>query len=229
MGCGLGFGGARYYASEDFRQAFRHLLLATWPGQTVEEEAGLAAALDDVLNFYRGDLISDRLVHFCTCCGSREEAISKGTVFVEKLLFKSGGGIQRFMTTRWLKQVPALKWFARFLLIHNLGRQALDSFTFAEEEERDEGRKGGKGGRGKGRGRGGAAAGGGVPLVVAAAETQKDDLGVRLQKARDIFRQRRTRFWIALLLLLLTLLDSLAYVLFRCSEITLRKRSRSEG
>ena len=203
--------------------------MAREPGQVVDSDALLSKYLDEAFAFLNGGLYDTRLVHFCPvgCCASREEACEKCYVVLNNLLLALG--IPLFTSVRWLKQTPALRWWARGLCLHNIVGSVFKRMLFSEEVQRndnlfahDKGRGRGKGkagkghGRGRGKGRGGKAAHG-APQGPALAPTQTE-LGKRLGKSREFFQRPLARFHVITTLHYVTVLDSLAYVLFHVSD-----------
>jgi hypothetical protein len=210
----------RYGTSQEFRARLKELLLALWPGQDSEAEAVLADILDRVLEFFNGDLFQGMLRHYCQGChATRGEAVAEACRLLEELIISHG--VPQFVTTRWLKLGPGLKWFGRALLIHNLLLNILERFKLVEEDENQQ-----VAGKGKGRGRGpgiGVAAPAGAALQND-GDAPREEIGRRLKKARAKFATETCRFFVVMSLFHMVLFDSLAKVLFAVSTVTLRRR-----
>jgi hypothetical protein len=197
-----------------------------WPGQSAEDEAYISTQLRKFFKLCNGDLYLDRLHHYCRSCHhSRQEVVDEAVEILLALFVRSG--IPIFMTTRWLKTGPGLKWFGRGLLLCNILRSALDRFSFLEEDKVKAPPKGkGKGKCAKGAAAAPAAA---AAAAAAAAPPEPNELGIRLRKAREKLSDGYCRFYTGLSLYHLTLLDGLARVLFKVSTVTMRRASRSRG
>ena len=179
--------------------------------------------MDEVLGRYfrivNGDLYQKRIRHYCCGChGSRDDVIKELVQILEDMFVSTG--VPPFITTRWLKLGPSLKWFGRALLPNSILTGVLDFFKCVEEEDKDANLKGGKAGKAKGKGK--------APIPAAAqaqadADAKRDDLGNRLKKARVKFADSRCRFHVATCLFHQRLFEPFATLLFAISSIKLRR------
>jgi hypothetical protein len=194
--------------------------MAELPGYFSEGCEHLRQLLDEMSEFFNGELNSDDPIHFCPGChATREEAINAAVALLTRLLF-SCGSVQAYVVTRWLKLLPSTQWFTRCTLFHRFLPQMLGKMSFVEENVRQDDKGKGKGKKdGKAGKPGPAAAGGGV------ADPMQIEIGKRLVKAREVMQMNTTPFLLSVSMMLLSLFEPFMYLCFRICDMTVNKSS----
>ena len=83
--------------------------------------------LDDAFDYFNGDIFAEVLCHFCVvkfgvlCCANEQDSRRRCYNITSNLFFLHGNPF--FNIQRWKKQMPGLRWWGRFLVFHNIGKQ----------------------------------------------------------------------------------------------------------